>query len=170
METEYLRTCTLTFFWELHLILGGKSDDEKREDLFFGIYRYFQWKRNHKTAPPLFLFKFLNTPLLLEHLHLISCFFMFLAFVFSFTYANSIAAVGLGTAPCFILNWSLAQLLIARFWSGRSGFDSWTGQIGTVSPTARHRCDVSSELCCPRAKPRRWAPPFDTRFGVTPRV
>ena len=25
----------------------------------------------------------------------------------------------------------------------------------TVSPTARHRCDVSSELCCPGAKPRR---------------
>ena len=26
---------------------------------------------------------------------------------------------------------------------GRSGFDSRDGQIGTVSPTARHRCDVS---------------------------
>ena len=23
----------------------------------------------------------------------------------------------------------------------------------TVSPMARHRCDVSSELCCPRASP-----------------
>ena len=36
----------------------------------------------------------------------------------------------------------------------------------TVSPMVRHRCDVSSELCCPGAKPRRWAPPFVLRFGV----
>ena len=27
-----------------------------------------------------------------------------------------------------------------------------------ASPKARHRCDVSSKLCCPGAKPRRWAP------------
>ena len=40
----------------------------------------------------------------------------------------------------------------------------------TVLPTTRHRCDVSSELCCPVAKPRRWAPPLVTRFGVIPRV
>ena len=40
----------------------------------------------------------------------------------------------------------------------------------TMSPTARHRCDVSSELCCSVAKPRRWIPPLVTRFGVTPRV
>ena len=40
----------------------------------------------------------------------------------------------------------------------------------TVSPIARHRCDVSSELCCPGAKPRRWIPPLVTRFGVIPRV
>ena len=25
----------------------------------------------------------------------------------------------------------------------------------TVSPTTRHRCDVSSELCCPGSKPGR---------------
>ena len=30
----------------------------------------------------------------------------------------------------------------------------------TMSPTACHRCDVSSELCCPGAKPRRWTPPL----------
>ena len=35
------------------------------------------------------------------------------------------------------------------------GFDSRAGQIGTVSPAARHRCNVFSELCCPGAKPRR---------------
>ena len=29
---------------------------------------------------------------------------------------------------------------------GRSGFDSRASQIATVSPTARHRCDISSEL------------------------
>ena len=33
--------------------------------------------------------------------------------------------------------------------AGGLGFDSRAGQIGTVSPTARHRCDVSSELCNP---------------------
>ena len=38
------------------------------------------------------------------------------------------------------------------------------------SPTARHRCDVSSELCCPSAKPRRWAPLLVTRFDVIPQV
>ena len=27
-------------------------------------------------------------------------------------------------------------------------FDSQVGKIGTVSPTARHCCDVSSELYC----------------------
>ena len=40
----------------------------------------------------------------------------------------------------------------------------------TVSPTTRHRCDVSSELCSPGAKPRRWAPQLVTRFGVIQRV
>ena len=43
-------------------------------------------------------------------------------------------------------------------------------KLDTVSPTARHRCDVSSELCCPGAKPQRWAPLFVIRLGVIPRV
>ena len=30
----------------------------------------------------------------------------------------------------------------------------------TLSPTVRHRCDVSSELCFPSAKPLRWAQPL----------
>ena len=51
---------------------------------------------------------------------------------------------------------------------GAGGLGS--GQIYTVSPTTRHRCDVSSELCCPGAKPRRWAPQLVTRFGVIRRV
>ena len=32
--------------------------------------------------------------------------------------------------------------------------------------TARHHNDVVSELCRAGAKPRRWVPPFVTRFGV----
>ena len=51
-------------------------------------------------------------------------------------------------------------------YAGGLGFDSRAGQIGTVSPTTRQRCDVASELCCPDAKPRRWAPQIVTRFGV----
>ena len=39
--------------------------------------------------------------------------------------------------------------------AGGLGFDSQAEQIGTVLPAARHRSDVSSELCCPGAKPRR---------------
>ena len=38
-------------------------------------------------------------------------------------------------------------------------------ESNTVSPMARHRCDVSSELYCPGAKP-----PLLTRFGVIPGV
>ena len=34
-----------------------------------------------------------------------------------------------------------------------------------MSSTARLRCDVSSELCCPVAKLGRWAPPLVTRFA-----
>ena len=40
----------------------------------------------------------------------------------------------------------------------------------TVSPTARHRCDVSSELCCIGAMPRTRVPPLVTRFGVITRL
>ena len=38
--------------------------------------------------------------------------------------------------------------------SAREVWDSIRHQIDTVSSTARHRCDVSSEQCCPGAKPR----------------
>ena len=51
----------------------------------------------------------------------------------------------------------LAQLLSAHaIGTGGLRFDSGAGQISTVSPMARHRCDVSSELCSPGAKSRRW--------------
>ena len=39
-----------------------------------------------------------------------------------------------------------------------SGFVSRSIKSDTVLPSARHRCDVSSELYCPRAMSRRWAP------------
>ena len=55
-----------------------------------------------------------------------------------------------------------------------SAWDVWgsiTGPVkSTVSPTARHRCDVSLEMCCPGAKSRRWASPLVTAFGVLSRV
>ena len=55
---------------------------------------------------------------------------------------------------------------------GAGGLASIPGPVksDTVSPTARHRCNVTLELCCPGAKPRRWAPPLVTSFGVIPRV
>ena len=40
------------------------------------------------------------------------------------------------------------------------------GQIGTVSSTARHRCDVFSKVCYPGAKPRRWTPLLVAHFSV----
>ena len=65
----------------------------------------------------------------------------------------------------------LAQLFTTLL-SVRDVFGSILGPLksDTVSPTARHRCDVSSELCCPGVKLRRWTPPLVTRFGVIPRV
>ena len=56
------------------------------------------------------------------------------------------------------------------FGGGGLGSIPGAGQIGTLSPTARHRCDVSLDLCCPGAMPRRWIPLLVTRFGVIPRV
>ena len=61
----------------------------------------------------------------------------------------------------------LVQLLSAHAIGAEGlGFKSRVGEIGTVSPTARHRCDVSSDLCSLGVKPRKWAPPLVTRFGV----
>ena len=65
----------------------------------------------------------------------------------------------------------LAQL-ISEYDIGAGGlrFEYQVGQIGTVLSTARHRCDVFSELRCPGARLRRWVLPLVTRFGVIPRV
>ena len=46
-------------------------------------------------------------------------------------------------------------------------FDSRAGQIRQC---CRVRCEVYQELCCADAKPRRYAPPLVTRFGVISRV
>ena len=68
-------------------------------------------------------------------------------------------------------NRPIAQLLSAHaIGAGSLGFDGRAGQIDTVSPTTRHRCDVCSELSCSGAKPRRWVPQLVTRFGVIRRV
>ena len=61
---------------------------------------------------------------------------------------NAIAISPVGEA-------ALAQLLSARDQCGGSGIDSQVSKTGTVSTTACHRCNVSSELSCPGAKPRR---------------
>ena len=67
------------------------------------------------------------------------------------------------------------RVSISSFRFPQSVLEAWGSipgpvKLDTVSPTIRHRCDVSSELCCPGAKPRRWAPPPVTRFGMLPRV
>ena len=38
--------------------------------------------------------------------------------------------------------------------AGSLGFNSRAGQNDAASPKTRHRCDVSSELCCVGAMPR----------------
>ena len=48
--------------------------------------------------------------------------------------------------------------------------DSGLIKSDTVSPTARHRCDVCSELCFSSAELQTWAPPVVSRCGVIPRV
>ena len=65
----------------------------------------------------------------------------------------------------------LAQLSRQCCRCGRSRvrIPSWSNRT-KVSSTARHRGDVSSELCCPGAKPRKWAPPIVSRLGLIQRV
>ena len=72
-------------------------------------------------------------------------------------------------AALFVFADLLAQLFKTSL-SVREVWVSITGAVksDTVSPTARHHCDVSSELCCPGAKSRSWAPTLATRFGVIP--
>ena len=49
-------------------------------------------------------------------------------------------------------------------------FDLGSVKSDSVLPTARHSCDVFSELCCSGAKSRRWIPPLVTHFDVITRV
>ena len=77
----------------------------------------------------------------------------------------------LSIIPKLVKDRPLAKLLSEHaLGAGGLGFKSRVGQIGTVSPTARHHCDVPSKLCSPGAKPRILFPPLVTRFGVKPRV
>ena len=56
----------------------------------------------------------------------------------------------LSIIPKLVKDRPLAQLLGANaIGAGGLGLKSRVGQIGTVSPTARHRCDIPSELCSP---------------------
>ena len=52
------------------------------------------------------------------------------------------------------------------------GLNPGSVKSNTVSPTARHRCDVFSALCCPGAKPwkRAHLSFVVSRFGVITRV
>ena len=53
------------------------------------------------------------------------------------------------------LKLKLVKLEAHAIGAGGLGFDFRVGQIDAMSPAARHRYNVSSELCCPGAKPRR---------------
>ena len=48
--------------------------------------------------------------------------------------------------------------------AGRPEFNSRVGKKHTMSSTALHRCDISSELCCAGAQPRRRTSRLVTRF------
>ena len=91
-----------------------------------------------------------------------SAVFNVVVFVNSALYLNFLQERGLCECVIIIIistGW-FAHLLSAQA-IGAVGlrFDSRAGLIDIVSPTARHRCDVSSETCCPGTKPKRWAPP-----------
>ena len=57
-----------------------------------------------------------------------------------------------------LLNWPIDAVVRDIADGGGFGFDSYVGQIYKVSPTVRHHCDVSLELCCAGAKLRKRAP------------
>ena len=61
----------MTFFFGLHLILGGKLDVEGREDLLFGLQRYFQGKRKQEIAAPLSFQISGHTPGVLQHISIL---------------------------------------------------------------------------------------------------
>ena len=69
-------------------------------------------------------------------------------------------------ASIYDQNW-LVSAVVQDIAIGAEGVGSIPGPVksDTVSLPARHRCDVSSELCCRGARMRRWAP-LATRFSV----
>ena len=58
--------------------------------------------------------------------------------------------------------------VVKRIALGTDCLDSISGPVKSdkVLPTARHRCDVSSELCYPHAKLPRSVPILAARFGA----
>ena len=62
METGNLDDLSFFFFFGLHLILGGKLDDERREDLFIFIFWVFTsfWRVNWTSKDVKTFFLFFN--------------------------------------------------------------------------------------------------------------
>ena len=60
----------------------------------------------------------------------------------------------------------ISFIMVLEVWGALPG----TIKSDSVLPTVSHRCNVSSKLCCPDAKPRIWAMLLVTRFGVISRV
>ena len=62
----------------------------------------------------------------------------------------------------FFVEINLSHQLLSTLPSVREVWGSIPGPVksGTVSPTARYRCDVPLDLCCPGAMRRRWPPPL----------
>ena len=87
---------------------------------------------------------------------------------FCFSFSGSFDFDSAGSSPdfktchsCLFINWLinwLVNIVVNDIAIGAGGLGSIPGTMksDTVSPTARHRCDVSSELCCPGANPRKW--------------
>ena len=62
---------------------------------------------------------------------------------------------------CALISWHWPVCSVQRIAIGVGGLASILRPVksDTVSSTAHNRCDISLELCCPGAQPRRWVPP-----------
>ena len=87
--------------------------------------------------------------------------------------ANSLHGLPQSTVQLFI-SWMTGQsasllnasLSVREVWGSISELD----KVNTVSPTARHRCDLFSELCCTGADLWRRISSLVARFAVIQRV
>ena len=72
------------------------------------------------------------------------------------------------TLPPMNIEDRTVDVVVKNIAIGVGGLGSIPGRVKshTVPSTARHRCEVSSEMCYPSAKPWRLAPLLVTRFGV----